>query len=230
MPETTSHTYNDDEMLQLSGIQHYVFCPRQWALIYIEQVWIENHLTAEGRIMHENVDNPFQRERNGSSVITLRGVRLESKILGFNGIADAVEIYPHTNRLLSKQEIMSNKIYSMIPIEYKHGRRKISDCDRIQVTLQAMILEEMSGIKISQGAVFYWAERHREYFEINDNLRANVREVSKDMHSLFSSRTIPTASKKRCCRNCSIYDICLPELSNKNVSTYLKTHFNEKVT
>ena len=87
-------SYSDDEMLSLSGIQHFMFCPRQWALIHIEQLWAENLLTTEGALLHENVDNPFMRETNGSDIITLRGVRLASSRLGLTGIADAVELHP----------------------------------------------------------------------------------------------------------------------------------------
>lgn len=226
--------YNEDEMLQLSGIQHYVFCPRQWALIYIEQEWIENHLTAEGRLLHENVDNPFQRERNGSSVFTLRGIKLESRRLGFYGIADAVEVHPVSDlaysKQSSKQEILQNKNYTIIPVEYKRGKRKISDCDRMQVTLQAMILEEMLNIKINKGAIFYWTERHREYFEIDDNLRSKVIEFSKEMHNLFSSKSLPHASWQKSCKSCSVYDVCMPELSNKRVSKYLNFYLNEETS
>lgn len=157
--------YNDEELLQLSGIQHFVFCPRQWALIYLEQAWSDNHLTAEGSLIHENVDNPSFRNTNGSPIITLRGIRLVSHILGFSGIADTVEIHPMNNAPTSKKDILKSKKYTLIPIEYKHGKRKISDCDRIQVATQAIILEEMLDIHITQGAIFYWTERHREYFD-----------------------------------------------------------------
>lgn len=226
--------YNEDEMLQVSGIQHYVFCPRQWALIYIEQEWIENNLTAEGRLLHENVDNPFLRERNGSSVFTLRGIKLESRKLGFYGIADAIEVHPVSDvefpKQFSKQEILQSKNYTIIPVEYKRGKRKISDCDRVQVTLQAMILEEMLDIKISKGAVFYWSERHREYFDIDDSLRSKVIEFSNEMHNLFSSKLLPHASKQKSCKSCSVYDVCMPELSNKRVSKYLNFYLNEEAS
>lgn len=228
MSQSGPYQYTDDEMLQLSGIQHYVFCPRQWALIYIEQEWIENHLTAEGKALHENVDNPFLRETNGSQIITLRGIRLESKTLGFSGIADAIEIHPHQDAPVAKKDLLRSRKYSVVPIEYKRGKRKISDCDRLQVAAQAMILEEMLDVKISQGAVFYWTERHREYFEIDDDLRSEVTAASREMHSLFSTRSIPAADRQKGCRNCSMADVCLPELSNKSVSKYLKSHFDEE--
>ena len=228
MSQTDHHRYTDDEMLQLSGIQHYVFCPRQWALIYVEQEWIDNQLTAEGNMLHENVDNPFLRETNGSPVITLRGIRLESKTLGFSGIADAIEIHPESDAPASKKELLKSKKYSAVPIEYKRGKRKVSDCDRLQVAAQAMILEEMLDIEVSRGAVFYWSERRREYFDIDDNLRSYVLKASREMHSLLSAKLIPSADKNKGCKNCSMLDICLPELSNKSVAKYLKSHFDEE--
>ena len=142
----TTPLYEEEEMLQLSGIQHYVFCPRQWALIHLEQLWTDNSLTTEGSLLHENVDNPFIRETNGSQTITLRGFRLASPVLGLSGIADAIEIYPYENAPTSKQALLKSKLYDALPIEYKRGKPKTTDCDRIQVTTQAIILEEDSPI------------------------------------------------------------------------------------
>lgn len=216
-----SNLYSDEEMLQLSGIQHYVFCSRQWALIHLEQLWADNTLTAEGSLLHENVDNPFFRETNGSNVITLRGFRLASPILGLSGIADAIEINPHEDAPVSKQAILKSKMYDILPIEYKRGKPKINDCDRMQVAAQAIILEEMLEVKVDRGAVFYWEVRHREYFDISDELRARVVAAAAEMHSLVKSNVLPKAIKKRHCKNCSLFDYCLPSLNGRNVGKYL---------
>ncbi len=141
--------YDDENMLQLSGIQHYVFCPRQWALIHVEKLWYDNRLTMEGTLLHANVDNPFKRKTNGSSTITLRGLRIASVQLGLSGIADAVELYPHEHAPVNLQALIASRMFTAMPVEYKRGRRKISDCDRIQVTAQAMILEEMLDISVA---------------------------------------------------------------------------------
>lgn len=222
--------YSEDDMLLLSGIQHYVFCPRQWALIYLEQQWEENFLTTEGHLLHNNVDNPFIRETNGSDIIILRGIRLESKILGLTGIADAIEIIPHSDAPRGKQAVLRSKKYDAIPIEYKRGKRKLSDCDRIQVASQAMIIEEMFDIKIEKGAIFYWQERHREYFDISETMRTNVSQYSEAMHELLRNRRIPAAKRQKNCRSCSLVDICMPGLNKMNVSEYLNRHFNEETT
>lgn len=213
--------YTEDELLQLSGIQHYVFCPRQWALIHIEQQWTDNSLTAEGTLLHGNVDNPFLRETNGSQTITLRGVRLASPVLGLSGISDAVEIYPHENAPTSKQALLKSKLYDALPIEYKRGKPKITDCDRMQVTAQAIILEEMLGITIRKGAVFYWETRHREYFDITDELKEQTIKTASDMHVAFNNNFIPKAVKKSHCKNCSLLDNCMPSFKGRSAVEYL---------
>lgn len=208
-------------MLQLSGIQHYVFCPRQWALIHLEQLWADNCLTAEGTLLHENVDNPFFRETNGSQTITLRGLHVASPVLGLSGIADAVELYPYCNAPATKNELLKSRQFDALPIEYKRGKPKTNDCDRIQVAAQAIILEEMLGVKIRKGAVFYWETRHREYFDISEELRVEVLRVAAEMHSAVKSNTLPTAIKRAHCRNCSLLDFCLPSLNGRSAKKYI---------
>lgn len=221
--------YSEHEMLQLSGIQHYVFCPRQWALMTIEQVWSDNGLTAEGTWLHKNVDDPFARETSGSSVITLRGIRLASFRLGLSGIADAVEIIPFEDAPASKKQILKSKRYEARPVEYKRGKPKLSDCDRIQVACQAMILEEMLGIVINQGAVFYWEVRHREYFDISEEMRNMVIAIAGQMHSMVKTQLLPPAVKKKHCRSCSLVDYCLPSLEGKSAAKYLSDSFENEV-
>lgn len=214
--------YRDEEMLQLSGIQHFVFCPRQWALIWLEQVWMDNELTVEGAYLHENVDNPFVRETAGSGTLTLRGVRLKSTTLGLSGIADAIEIQPFDKSQRNKKSILKSKHYKALPIEYKRGKPKYSDCDRFQVVAQAIILEELLGVAIAQGAIFYWETRHREYFEITNEMREEVTEVSHKMHLVADSKLLPQANKSKKCCNCSLLDYCLPSLCGKSAKRYFQ--------
>lgn len=216
-----AHLYTEDEMLQLSGIQHFVFCPRQWALIHIEQVWSDNTLTAEGSLLHENVDNPFVRETNGSQTITLRGFRLASPRLGLSGIADAVEIYPYADAPKTKTALLNSKMYDAMPVEYKRGKPKTTDCDRMQVAAQAIILEEMLGIKITKGAIFYWETRHREHFDISDQLKQKTIETAVEMHDTFDRGALPKAAKKNHCKRCSLLDHCLPSLKGRSAAKYL---------
>ncbi len=220
MNSSKTFRYNEDEMLQLSGIQHYMFCPRQWALIHLDQVWTDNYLTTEGSLLHKNVDNPFFRETGHGSVLTLRGLKIASYQLGLSGITDAVEIHPYDNAPKRKSEIIKSHLFEALPIEYKRGKPKTNDCDRIQVAAQASILEEMLGVRINKGAIFYWETRHREYVEITPTMKEMVVKLSNEMHEMFKRRRIPTAVKRRECRSCSIYDYCLPTIKGRSVKKY----------
>lgn len=217
----TSGIYSEEEMLQLSGIQHYVFCPRQWALIHIDQLWVDNILTAEGTMRHCNVDNPFMRETDGSGIVTLRGIRVVSNTLGLSGTADAVELHPHKDAPKHKASLLKSRMFDLVPVEYKRGRRKVSDCDRLQVVAQAMAIEEMQGINVTRGAIFYWEERHREYFEIDASLRTAVREAAAEMHRLADSKTLPKPIKTSSCKACSLFDSCMSTLHRKSALKYI---------
>jgi len=222
--------YQEDQMLMLSGIQHYMFCPRQWALIHIEQQWDENRLTIEGRLMHKTVDDPFYRQKNGG-VITLRSVQIASKKLGLYGLTDAVELIGSDN---SSNAITHNRypgFWKPYPVEYKHGHTKHNACDEVQLTAQAMCLEEMYGITIEQGALFYWETRHREVIPFSQPLRDLTLKLANEMHELFSKGKTPPAVKCPHCRNCSLVDICVPQLSaNTSVGNYLKNNLYEETT
>lgn len=195
--ENQIELYNDDDMLQLSGIQHFMYCQRQWALIHIEGLWEENRLTAEGRLLHENCDNPYLKESNRNNTILLRSVRLASHSLGLTGMADAIEITPSKESPKNKNAIIESRLFNAIPIEYKRGHKKISDCDRVQVAAQSMILEEMMDIEIKTGAIFYWEERHREYFDIDSRLRTEVINLTAEMHRLVKEGSTPKAVKTK---------------------------------
>lgn len=217
----TGGIYSEEEMLQLSGIQHYVFCPRQWALIHIDRLWDDNILTAEGTMLHSNVDNPFMRETDGSGTVTLRGIRVVSNTLGLSGTTDAVELHSHKDAPRDKASLLKSRMFDLVPVEYKRGRRKVSDCDRLQVAAQAMAIEEMSGINVPRGAIFYWEERHREYFDIDATLRAAVREAAAEMHRLADSKTLPEPIKTSGCKACSLFDSCMPTLHRKSAQKYV---------
>ncbi|MFI3299555.1 MAG: CRISPR-associated endonuclease Cas1 [Rikenellaceae bacterium] len=173
--------YSEEDMLMLSGIQHFVFCPRQWALIHIEQQWSDNHLTTEGNILHINVDNPHYRQKNGEH-ITLRSLHIASKELGLYGIADAVELIPAEDELNSITHQRYSGRWLPIPVEYKRGHSKISHCDRVQLTAQVIALEDMYGVEINHGAIFYWENRRREVVPITQELRVLTQKMADEMH------------------------------------------------
>ena len=222
--------YEEDDMLMLSGIQHFAFCPRQWALIHIEQQWEENRLTIEGEIMHQHVDDPFYRQKMGH-VICLRSVHIASKQLGLYGLSDVVELHP--------TDIPDNAIthpkypgyWLPYPIEYKHGKPKEDHVDAVQLTAQAMCLEEQYGIRINEGALYYGEIRNREVVEFTENLRAEVQQLATAMHAVYSKQHLPVANKMPFCRSCSLKDICMPHLTERaSASQYLKTNLYEETT
>ena len=183
---------SEDDTLPLSGLQHLAFCPRQWALIHLEQAWEENRLTAEGRLLHERVDLPGQSRRE--SVRTVRGIWLECRRLRLTGRADVVEFRPEA-----------------YPVEYKRGKRKPDDCDAVQLCAQALCLEEMLGASIPAGAIFYGDPRRRLEIAFTPQLRGRTEQLASMMHQLYRERITPPAQPGPYCRSCSLTNICLPE-------------------
>jgi len=222
--------YAEDELLMLSGIQHYKFCPRQWALIHLEQLWDENRLTIEGSLLHKQVDNPFYRQKNGQT-ITMRSVPIVSYELGLYGLSDAVELQPADSEHNSIRHPQYSGWWHLYPIEYKRGHPKHDETDEVQLAAQVMCLEEMYGLSIGQAALFYGETNHRVVVSINEDLRQLVRACATEMHSIYQSQITPKAEKRRCCRNCSLCDLCVPELSEKQkVSIYLKNNLYADIT
>ena len=212
----------DNEYLLISGLQHFSFCRRQWALIHIEQQWVENGLTAEGRIIHKRVHDASSVDiRNG--IITMRDMSVKSDRLGICGCCDAVEFFPSDNGITLHGR---QGQWGICPIEYKHGHQKSEDCDRLQVTAQAMCLEEMFSCRINEGAIFYHETRKKEKFCLSDELRETVRLSFEEMSSMFKRGYTPTVKKHKGCSSCSLKDICLPALQREkgfvSVTEYLR--------
>ncbi len=192
---STSET--DDDALPISGLQHLAFCPRQWALIHLEQVWVENIRTAEGRLLHERADLPGESRR--ANVRTVRGMWLRSERLHLTGRADIVEFKPEP-----------------FPVEYKRGKSKPTDCDTVQLCAQALCLEEMLQATIGRGAIFYGNPRRRLEVEFTPQLRSRTEELTATMHRLYRSSITPAATPGPYCRNCSLVHVCLPEATSQD--------------
>lgn len=222
--------YTEDDMLMLSGIQHFAFCPRQWALIHIEQQWNENLLTTEGHILHQHVDNPFYRQKM-SDHICLRSVSLASKELGLYGISDIIELHPTTE---CKNAITHPKYpgyWIPYPVEYKHGKPKRNEIDLVQLTAQTMCLEEQYDISIPSGAIFYGEIRRRVDVVFTEELRSAVRYYAVSMHEMFKQGKTPSAFLRPYCKSCSLKEICMPATSSYlSASQYLKCNLYEETT
>ena len=214
--------YSEDEMLMLSGIQHFRFCPRQWALIHLEQQWDDNQLTIEGQLLHKHVDDPFYRQKCGDH-ITLRSVSIASRQLGLYGIADAIELLRADDETDSIFHPRYKGRWLPVPVEYKHGKPKSHEVDEVQLAAQAICIEELYSIHIPRGVIFYAETRRRQDVEITPRLRNIVSECASQMHEVFNKRSLPPATRGKHCERCSLKGICLPELSEcAKVSAYLK--------
>ena len=211
--------YSEDEYLMLSGLQHFMFCRRQWALIHIEQQWAENYRTADGRVMHRNVHDASLHEKRGDTV-TARAMAVSSARLGLSGECDAVEFRKDSGGI----EIFGlDGRYSVTPIEYKRGAPKADESDIMQLAAQAMCLEEMLCCDIPVGYLFYGDTRHRLKVEIDAALRSRVEKVVCEMHDMFSRRYTPKVKRSKACNACSLKEICLPVLcSEKSAEKYMR--------
>lgn len=206
-----------DDLLQLSALQHYAFCPRQCALIHIEQVWTENRLTAEGRIMHEHVHDEGNESRG--DVRIERGVSLRSLEMGIIGKADVIEYHRQPDGT-----------WQAFPVEYKRGKPKPDDSDKIQLCAQAMCLEEMLRVQIPVGALFYGKIRRRLDVAFDDALRRETREAAQKTHELIASGKTPKPEYSKRCESCSFIGECMPKTIQKkrSVESYIKRMLDEK--
>jgi len=185
------------DWLMVSALQHYAYCPRQFALIHIEQAWEENRFTAEGRLLHERVDS-YESEQRGD-VRYERSISVLSNRLRVRGKLDLLEITGKSAK-------------SYFPVEYKRGKSKVEDWDRIQLCAQALCLEEMREIRIGGGALWYWQVRKREAVQFDDALRTVTHRTIEAAHGLMASGETPApTTRKQRCRACSLFDLCEPD-------------------
>lgn len=210
--------YKEEEYLLLSGIQHFVFCKRQWALIHIEQEWSENVLTIEGNHLHEKADNPFVRERRGDTLY-VRALPIHSTKLGISGVCDMVEFTQDDQGISLYKE---KGLYRVKPIEYKRGKPKKHDADILQLVAQAMCLEEMLGTTIREAALFYHEIKRRDTVMITNDMRQHIQEITKEMHHYYDRRHTPRVKTGKHCMRCSLRNLCLPKIMEREkVSTYM---------
>lgn len=216
--------YNEEDYLQLSGLQHFAFCRRQWALIHIEQQWAENLRTVDGRILHEKAHDSTAREKRGDLIVT-RDMRIHSADLGISGSCDVVEFQKSGEGIpLPGQE----GLWQPYPVEYKRGSPKITEMDKLQLCAQAMCLEEMLCCDIPEGSVFYGEIRRREVVDLDVELRNQVRELLGQMHDLYRRSHTPKVKPTKSCNACSLKELCLPKLVRKtSVADYLRKRMEE---
>lgn len=191
--------YDEDDLLPISALQHLLFCERQCALIHVEGLWAENRLTVQGRHLHERADSGAVETRPGLRVE--RAVALRSLRLGLTGKADVVEFHRD----------VSGATEHVVPVEYKRGRPKLDESDRVQLCAQALCLEEMLGVSVAAGAIFYGQTRRRLDVPIDAELRARTEDAARRFRAMVTSGITPTATRMPKCENCSLLGLCLPD-------------------
>jgi CRISPR-associated exonuclease Cas4 len=216
------HSFDEDDLLPLSGLQHMAFCERQWALIHIEGQWEDNRLTAQGNVLHDRVHDSGTETRK--TLITARGLPLHSFRLGLSGQADAVEF-----RATSPEDSAGVPLdgrpgrWIPFPVEYKRGKPKKQICDLVQLCAQALCLEEMFRVTIPGGALFYATPRRRLDVAFLPDLRRQTEALCDRMHQLHSRGETPSPIYTRGCESCSLKTLCMPRTlaGPRDVGAYL---------
>lgn len=214
----------EEDYLMLSGIQHFAFCRRQWALIHIEQQWADNYQTTAGELLHKKAHQEESFEKRGNLLIA-RGLRVASASLGLSGQCDVVEFH-------SDEQGISLFSYDgkwrVVPVEYKNGEPKEGVEDEVQLCAQAICLEEMFAVDIDEGYLYYGKNRRRTLVRFSKELREKTKAYSEEMHMMFQRGHTPKVKTGKKCKSCSLANECLPTLSkNKQVSAYIDRYVND---
>lgn len=219
VPLTPIATTTTTTLLAISALQHYAYCPRQFALIHLEQAWSDNHFTAQGNVLHERVDSQ-ERETRGTRR-SERAVQVSSERWGLHGKLDLLEITQ-----------LGAGALRYLPVEYKRGKRKVMDWDRIQLCAQALCLEEMRGVQISEGALWYWQERVREIVPLDATLRSTtVACIEAAAQVLQNQKTPPPTKEVKRCKACSLVEECAPHVvRNDRSQRYAQQLFEPQST
>jgi CRISPR-associated exonuclease Cas4 len=214
-----------ESYLLISGIQHFLFCPRQWGLIHIEQQWAENFFTAEGEVLHNRVHDRDSSYKRGE-FLSLNSLKVSSDTLKIEGVCDAVEFHASEEGV----ELFGRPgRWTILPIEYKRGATKPDDSDVFQVVAQAVCLEEKFCCSIEKCAIYYGKTHSREYVIITDEVRNKLRKTVEEMHRYYNTHTTPKAYKTRKCNACSLMDICIPSIFREETAfEYIQSYMKEE--
>jgi len=214
--------YTEEDFLPLSAIQHLIFCERQCALIHLERIWADNTLTLEGRHLHKRVDEEAPRRELRGDLVILRGLPLHSYQLGLVGRADVVELHRYDENMdqgenspeLGLTAVFDNLPgrWAVVPVDYKRGKPKQEPSDRSQICAQALCLEEMLGVRIVHGYLYYGSQHKREEVHFTEDLRCLTMNAAKRLHELTDGGRTPICEEQPKCKNCSILEFCIPQV------------------
>lgn len=216
---------DDSDFLMISGLKHFRFCRRRWALVHIEQLWEENALTEEGHFLHERVHDENFTEKRGS-VLLSRAMPVRSERLRITGECDMVELRQSEDGVpIHGRE----GLWQLYPVEYKRGQPDSRGADEMQLCAQAMCLEEMFVTRIPEGAVYYGELRRRQEIPLTEELRAQTAEALSEMQRLYTRGSTPRAKYSSVCKSCSMIELCKPELSKRvSASEYIRRAWEEE--
>ena len=218
--------YREEDYLMLSGIQHFSFCRRQWALIHIEQQWDENLRTVEGNLFHQKAHDGYSSEKR-KDVIISRGMPVFSRKMGVSGVCDIVEFHRDDEKGISIYGREGK--YLVYPVEYKKGQPKEEESDLLQMAAQAMCLEEMLACDITKGYLFYGEIRRRIEVVLDEGLRQRVSDSFAEMHQYFQRRFTPKVKRTKACNACSLKNLGLPQLmKDRSVKEYISRRIGEE--
>lgn len=217
--------YQQEDYLLLSGIQHFAFCPRQWALIHVEGQWAENLRTVEGMLFHERTHKASASETRGDLLI-LRDLRVFSHGLGISGACDTVEFHRDPAGVTLQGRTGT---WRPFPVEYKKGKPMAHNADELQLCAQALCLEEMLCCSIGEGALFYGEPKRRQPVTFSTELRQRVEAATKEMHRYMDRGYTPKVKPRKGCAQCSLKEICLPVLcKSRSAAQWVQAHIEEE--
>lgn len=216
--------YSEEDLLPVSGIQHLLFCERRAALLQVDGLWADNVFTAEGSILHARADTDMPVESRGDLRVA-RGLLLRSLALGLTGKADVVEFHRVPAKTCSANRLANgialagaSGLWRPFPVEYKRGRLRREEGYEAQLCAQALCLEEMLGVGVPQGAIFFGKNRRRKAVVFDDGLRRLTTDAAGRLHEIIRSATLPRARYAKKCRSCSMIDLCLPKVTGADGS------------
>jgi len=218
--------FPEDQLLPLSALQHWLFCPRQCALIHLEQAWAENRFTAEGQVLHKKAHDGA--DENKAGVRITRGMAVRSLTLGLSGQCDIVEFHEFKSQISN----FKSTAQAVVPVEYKRGKPKTHRADEVQLCAQAMCLEEMLGIEIPVGHLYYGEKHRRTEVAFDDALRSLTKATAAAVHAMIDSRETPTAEyDPRRCDSCSLIEICQPKAMRfkRGTAAWFSSHLKSQI-
>ncbi len=225
-------SYDEDDLLPISALQHLLFCERQAALIHVEGQWQDNSRTLQGTHLHKQVDGGTRRREVRGDLVIVRGLALRSRRLGLVGRADVVEFHlaaPQGSSAESEERMTTslhglNGAWRPVPVEYKRGKPKSNRCDEVQLCAQALCLEEQLSLVIREGFLFYGKRQRRTPVAFDEELRSLTERAAQRFRDMVRLGETPRAERTPICESCSLVSLCLPEaLSSHSVEDYLRT-------